>query len=167
MRHRFVIVVLTLLPALGCGPRDAASGFGCTVTQLAGATLLLDQFSIPRRTLSVPPSTVPDILPVRVSAGPAFRGRVGLSEAGWTVTTESVPDTMATGGELGFGVLVVGSDDLARGVMLFSGPQVQDAPVIGNVRVGTSSLPLLGLQTDVTELEDPSCPFFPDSLGRP
>jgi hypothetical protein len=154
---------MSLTLAAACAPRggDAA----CGITALAGATILLDQFTVPRQTLSAPPVAAPALLPVRLAAGPAFRGQVGLHESGWRITVEG--ELPSGAGVPGFGVLVVGADGVARGVMLFPGLPVQGAPSIGRVRAGALDLPLLGLQTDVAGLEDPACPFFPDSLRRP
>jgi hypothetical protein len=62
-------------------------------------------------------------------------------------------------------VLVVGTNGVPSGVS--PGPPVSRAPVVGSVTTDTLTLPLLGLQTNVSGLEDPACPFFPDSLSRP
>jgi hypothetical protein len=51
--------------------------------------------------------------------------------------------------------------------MLYTGPPVMRAPVVGSLTTDTLTLPLLALQTNVSGLEDPACPFFPDSLARP
>jgi hypothetical protein len=163
MRLRFPIALLTCLLVAGCRSREGDPA--CGITALAGATVLLDQFREPGQTLSEAPTGPPALIPVRVAAGPAFRGRVGLDEAGWAVTVEG--DLPPAAGVPGFGVLVVGADGVARGVMVFSGRPVRGAPIIGRVRAGALDVPLLGLQTDVGGLENPACPFFPDSLRRP
>jgi len=136
----------------------------CGMTALAGATMLLDQFSVPRQTLSEAPVEPPPILPVRIAAGPARRGLVSLEGPGWVVTVEGdIPaETLP-----GFGVLVVDEGGSARGVLLFSGLPIRGAPGIGRVRAGELDLPMLALRTDVAGLETEGCPFFPDSLRRP
>jgi hypothetical protein len=145
--------------------RQPEGGFACGITALAGATKLLDQFSVPLQTLSQAPPAVPPVLPVRMAAGAAFRGLVTrLDSASWQVSVEGA---LGSGDTPVFAVLVVGPDGKARGVMLYAGLPVQGAPRIGVVVTGARSLPLLGLQTDVTGLEDPGCPFFPDSLRQP
>ncbi len=136
----------------------------CGITALAGATVLLDQFNVPRQTLADAPLEAPGLLPVRVAAGPALRGGVTLGEAGWVVRVEG---DLPQGEAPGFGVLVIGLDASPRGVMLYSGPPVSGAPVIGVVEVGPLEVPLIGLRADVAGLETPSCPFFPDSLRSP
>ncbi len=157
---RFVLPLLAVL-LLGCEPRG--EGVACGITALAGATAILDQFNVPNQTLSVPPAATPEFLPVRVAAGPAYRSRVRLDEAGWLVTLEGSPAAPRPG----FGVVVVGPDGRARGVLAFTGLPVQSAPMIGRLAMDTTLVPLLGLRTDVAGLEDAACPFFPDSLRGP
>jgi hypothetical protein len=159
---------LATLIALGfgvssCGgsPRNPA----CGITALAGATMLLDQFGQPEQTLSTVPRDMPSVLPVRLAAGPAWRGLLSRSaDSSWIVRVEGhLPAQVRPG----FGVLVVGSNGVASGVMLYTGPPVSRAPVVGSVTTDTLTLPMLALQTNVAGLEDPACPFFPDSLARP
>jgi hypothetical protein len=153
--------VLLLLAAC----RQPDGGFACGITALAGATKLLDEFGVPLQTLSQAPTEVPPLLPVRMAAGAAFRGLVTpLDSASWQVSVEGA---FPSGNVPAFAVLVVGPDGNARGVMLYGSLPVRGAPQIGLVIAGALSLPLLGLQTDVAGLEDPGCPFFPDSLRQP
>ena len=64
----------------------------------------------------------------------------------------------------GYGVLVLDQSEKARGVMLYEGLPVDGAPRIGTVTVGAAMLPLIGIQVDPAKIEDPRCPFFPDSV---
>lgn len=155
------LLVLSLLTTAACG---SGGSVACGITALAGATVLLDQFSTPRQTLSGAPVTAPEIIPVRIAAGPALRGVVTLVEAGWAVTVEG---ELPPNSSAGFGVLVLDQSGQPRGVMLYSGAQVSGAPVIGLVRVGATEAPLLGIRADVAGLEAPGCPFFPDSVAHP
>lgn len=151
------------LLASACGGRGANPA--CGITALAGATMLLDQFGVPEQALSSAPRKVPAVLPVRLAAGPAWRGLVSMTaDSSWIVRLEG---DLSPGAPPGFGVLVVAPDGAARGVMLYTGPPVSRAPVVGSVTAGPLTLPLLALQTDVAGLEDPACRFFPDSLARP
>ena len=54
----------------------------------------------------------------------------------------------------------------ARGVLLYEGAPVENAPILGTVSMGSLSLPLIGIQLDPVRIEDPRCPFFPDSIIR-
>jgi hypothetical protein len=154
--------LLCVTLAMACSGRT--SNPACGITALAGATMLLDQFGQPEQTLSVPPRDMPAVLPVRLAAGPAWRGLLTRSaDSSWIVAVEgNLPPQVRPG----FGVLVVGANGSASGVMIYTGPPVSRAPVIGSVTTDTLTLPLLALQTNVAGLEDPACPFFPDSLAR-
>jgi hypothetical protein len=160
MRVFLGTISIALLAACTPSTGDPA----CGITSLAGATVLLDQFNVPRQTLADAPIEAPGLLPVRVAAGPALRGSVTLGEMGWVVRVEGEPPPGETPG---FGVLVIGMDASARGIMLYSGPPVVGAPHIGVVSVGALQVPLIGIRADVAGLETPSCPFFPDSLRGP
>lgn len=155
------LLALCLITTTAC---SSGGSMACGITALAGATVLLDQFSTPRQTLSEAPVTAPEIIPVRVAAGPALRGLVTLVEDGWAVTVEG---GLPPGDAPGFGVLVLDPGGQPRGVMLYSGAQVSGAPVIGLVRAGTAEAPLLGIRADIAGLEALGCPFFPDSVARP
>ncbi len=156
-------MVLVLLAA-ACS-RPAGGPAACGITALAGATMLLDRFSTPQTALSFAPTPAPAALPVRLAAGPAYRGLVTQeADTTWSVVVEGdLPD----GTVPGFAVLVAGSDGQPKGIMLYTGQRIRGAPVIGRVTMGALNLPLLGFQSDIAGLEDPNCPFFPDSLARP
>jgi len=158
--ERIALTFLVVLTACGDGRSRAAP---CGIAALAGPTALLTQFSVPRQTLSTPPAHLPERLVVRLVAGPAYRGIVGRSDSLWIV---GVDGPLPAGIKPGFGVLVLDPKGSARGVMLFEGSTVEGAPVLGNVSVGSASLPLIGIQVDPSKIEDPRCPFFPDSALR-
>lgn len=155
---------VVLLLATACS-RPAGEPAACGITALAGATMLLDRFSTPQTAISEPPRTTPEALTVRLAAGPAYRGLVTMeADSTWSV---AVQGELPAGTVPGFAVLVASTDGLARGIMLYTGERIRGAPVFGRVTMGALQLPLIGLQADVTGLEDPQCPFFPDSLARP
>jgi hypothetical protein len=128
---------------------------------LAGPTALLAQFSIPNQTLGSPPQRLPERLVVRLVAGPAYPAIVGKADSGWIIGMEgSLPPNVKPG----YGVLVLDPADKARGVILYEGSPVEGAPELGRVSVGNTTVPLLGIQLDPAKIEDPRCPFFPDSV---
>jgi hypothetical protein len=159
-RERIALIFMMVLAACGDGRPRAAP---CGIAALAGPTALLTQFSVPRQTLSTPPAHLPERLVVRLVAGPAYRGIVGRSDSLWIV---GVDGALPAGTKPGFGVLVLDPKGSARGVMLFEGSTVEGAPTLGHVSVGSASLPLIGIQVDPSKIEDPRCPFFPDSALR-
>ncbi len=128
---------------------------------MAGPTALLTQFSIPRQTLSRPPRDLPERLVTRVVAGPALPAIVGRADSLLLIGVEgAVPPAI----QPGYGVLVLDTLAKARGVMLYEGAPVEGAPPMGTITVGAATLPLIGIQLDPARIEDPRCPFFPDSV---
>jgi hypothetical protein len=154
--------VLPLLVALAaCGQPAERARAACGLAALAGPTALLTQFSVPRQTLSVPPRDLPERLVTRVVAGPALPSIVGRTDSLLVIGVEgAVPPTIKPG----YGVLVLDTTARARGVMLYEGTPVEGAPQIGTVTVGSATIPLIGIQLDPVRIEDPRCPFFPDSV---
>jgi hypothetical protein len=154
-----LVPLLLLLAA--CGKPEHSGAAACGLAALAGPTALLTQFSIPRQTLSTPPRRLPEHLVARVVAGPALPAIVGRSDSLLVIGVEgALPPKVRPG----YGVLVLDTSERARGVMLYEGLPVDGAPQIGTVAVGDSTLPLIGIQLDPTRIEDPRCPFFPDSV---
>jgi hypothetical protein len=148
-----------LLLAAGCG--DRSSGAPCGIAALAGPMSLLSQFGVAGQTLSEPPARLPERLVARLAAGPALPAVLGRADSLMIVGIEgALPTTTAPQ----FGVLVVDSQGTSRGVMLYENLPVEGAPKIGTVSIGARSIPLIGIQLDPRKIEDPACPFFPDTI---
>lgn len=146
----------------GCSPRGSGN-YGCGIAAVAGQSLILEEFTRPGKTLSVPPAELPAALPVRIALGAAFRSVVGRADSQVVVGLQgTLPETPA----VGFGVLIVNPEGKADGVLLYNGDPIQGAPRLGTVSAGSRTLPLIGLQTSIKNFEDASCPVFPDSLRR-
>ena len=124
--------------------------------------MLLEEFTR-GNTLSAPPEQMPEVLVVRLAAADAFRGLVGKTDSGWVVGIEgTLPATVKPG----FGVLLVDPVLGPQGVIVYEGPPIPGAPVIGTVNLGTSEIPLIGLRATPAPFQEPGCPLFPDSLGK-
>jgi hypothetical protein len=162
--QRYLLVGAFLAVACGRSPDKSRVGSAaCGLAALAGPTSLLTQFSVPDQTLGAPPRHLPERLVVRLVAGPAYPAIVGRSDSSWVIGVEgSLPARVKPG----FGVLVMDKSAKTRGVMLYEGTPVEGAPEIGTVSVGNATVPLLGIQLDPAKIEDPGCPFFPDSVLR-
>jgi hypothetical protein len=159
--HRGTLAGLVLLAA--CGQRPESGGAACGLAAVAGATSLLQQFGVPNQTLSEPPRRLPERVVVRVVADGAYPAVVGRTDS---LLVVGVDGSLPASAHPGFGVMLVDQQERTRGVMLYEGDPVQGAPRLGTVSVGGATLPLLGVQVDPAKVEDPSCPFFPDSLIR-
>jgi hypothetical protein len=153
---------LLLLAACGGSPDHEPSGSAaCGLAALAGPTALLSQFSVPDQTLGSPPRQLPERLVVRLVAGPAYPAIVGRSDSLWVL---GVDGALPSNVKAGFGVLIMDQSGKARGALLYEGTPVEGAPQIGSVSVGNATVPLIGIQLDPAKIEDPRCPFFPDSV---
>jgi len=159
--HRGILAGLVLVAA--CGRQPGSGGAACGLAAVAGATSLLQQFGVPNQTLSEPPRRLPERVVVRVVADGAYPAVVGRTDSLLVVGVEG---SLPASAHPGFGVLLVDPEERARGVMLYEGNPVEGAPHLGSVSVGGATVPLLGVQVDPAKVEDPTCPFFPDSLVR-
>jgi hypothetical protein len=161
--QRFLVAIAFLLVACGRSPggKSSAAAASCGLAALAGPTALLGQFGIAGQTLASPPTRLPEHLVVRLVAGPAYRAIVGRSESKLVI---GVNGALPQNVKPGFGVLILDPQGKARGVLLYEGAPVENAPEIGTVSIDNTTVPLLGIQVDPAKFEDPRCPLFPDSV---
>ena len=159
MMRRVGWVALTLVSGCGVGGRQTQ----CGIAALVGPSLLLEEFGKPGTTLSQVPSPMPETLPVRMAAGDAQRALVGKTDSSWIV---GVDGPLVTDHPPGFGVLLVDRVAGPQGVLLYGGPPIPGAPVLGTVNLGELNIPFLGLLTQTAAFQDSLCPLFPDSLTR-
>ena len=154
-----ILVVFGLTAACGISER----GTRCGIAALAGPGLLLEEFTKPGRTLADPPESMPERLVVRMAAGDAWRGLVGRTDSGWVVGVDAA---VPANRHPGFAVLMVDPVLGPQGVMLFDGPPIPGAPIIGHVNAGALDVPLIGVRAAPAAFQDARCPLFPDSLKQ-
>jgi hypothetical protein len=161
--QRFLLLAIFLLTACEPSPggRSSAPAATCGVAALAGPTALLGQFGVAGQTLSAPPRRLPERLVVRLVAGPAYPAIVGRADS---LLVIGVNGALPAKVKPGFGVLILDQADKARGVLLYEGIPVENAPEIGTVAIDNATVPLLGIQVDPARFEDPRCSLFPDSV---
>lgn len=160
---RALLAPLTALLVLeGCDSKNSGS-YGCGISAVAGQSLLLEEFTRPGKTLSVPPRDIPATLPVRLALGPALRAVAGRADSFVVIGLESaLPPTPV----VDWGVLIVSPAGTVQGVLMYQGDPIQGSPRIGTINAGERNLPLVGLSTEIANFQDASCPVFPDSLTR-
>jgi len=161
--QRFLLVIALLTAACdrSSGGKSPAVAATCGLAALAGPTALLGQFAVPGQTLDAQPRKLPEHLVVRLVAGPAYPAIVGRSDSKLVI---GVNGALPAKVKPGFGVLTLDTQSKARGVLLYEGAPVENAPEIGTVSIDNVTVPLLGIQVDPARFEDPRCPLFPDSL---
>ncbi|HET7042016.1 MAG TPA: hypothetical protein VFI13_08345 [Gemmatimonadales bacterium] len=157
---RRALPLLLLTAACTAKPR-ADGGAVCGIAAVAGPTLVLSEFNTPGATLTRAPTTLPGQLVARFVAGPAGHAIVGRRGDSLEV---GIDGPVPAGHTPGFGVLLMGADGKARGVLVYDGTPILNAPSLGAVTVGAARVPLLGLTVEAGRVEDARCPFFPDSL---
>ena len=157
MMPRARLAVFAMLTA-ACSRNPA--GANCAMAALT-RPLAVKQSVAEGNVLTAIPDSAPATIPVRLVAGPAWRGTVDRGSTGWRVTTHG---TVSPQVHVGYGVLVIDFHDAAVGVLAFEGNAVAGAPPLGTLAIGDSVLPLLGVRMDPAQLQDASCPLFPDSL---
>jgi hypothetical protein len=163
MSRRTWLSSLLVLTA-ACGGSEGRVPATCGLAAVAAASTLLEQFTVPDRTLSTPPTSLPERTVARVVAGGAFPALVGRADTLLVIGVEGNPSSST---KVGFGVLVVDASERVQGVVLYEGNPIPGAPRLGEVSLGGSSIPLIGVQADPASFTDPNCPsLFPDSVLR-
>jgi hypothetical protein len=158
---RRLLIVLVL--AAACTRPEGRGNPACGIAALAAPNAVLEAFTVPQQSLSVPPTRLPERTVARLAAGPAFPALVGRSDSGVVVGVEG---TLPPQAAPAFGVLVVQRGGSTQGVLLFEGTPVEAAPHLGLVSVGGKNLPLFGVEVDMAGIQDARCPLFPDSLAQ-
>lgn len=151
--------ILALLAACG-PPAGRSSTASCGFAAVAGPSLVLSEFGTAGAALSSLPADLPPRLVARFVAGPARPAVVGRRGDSLEVGIEGALPATA---HPGFGVLVTDIHGAVRGVLVFDGTPVLGAPVLGQVTTGPVRVPLIGIRLEPTRVENPGCPFFPDS----
>lgn len=160
MPSRSLVAVALLLAACGGGKsRNPA----CGIAALVGPGQLISEFGVRGQTLGSPPATLPERMVARFAAGPAYRAVTGRQH-GDSLWVIGVDGALPANARLGYGVLVQDRNEKPLGIMLYEGLPVEGAPRIGTVTMGAATVPLIGVETDPARIEDPRCPFFPDSV---
>ena len=73
-------LIASLLTLAACGGSEGRVPATCGLAAVAAASTLLEQFTVPGRTLSSPPASLPERAVVRVVAGGAFPAVVGRTD---------------------------------------------------------------------------------------
>lgn len=157
--------VLLLLAAACSGPPKAGRA-NCGIAAMIGPPAILNQFTIPRMTLSRAPTQMPERLPARIAAAGAFSSVIGRSAEADSLLVVGVEGTPPADFVLGFGVLVTAPDGTPQGILLYQGPPIEAAPHLGTITFGPVSAPLIGVEAASAVYEDTACRAFPDSLRK-
>ncbi len=156
MRRTALLVPLAFL---ACAEGDPENNPVCGIAMMAGAAMVLEQFSVPGKILEQLPEGVEGVVPARVVGWGTARA---LAAAG--------PDGAVLGYEgpgfpriPGFGlVLVEDSLDVFQGVLIFDTEAPRGLPQLGTISSTTNTIPLHGLRVSWGAVSSPRCPLFRD-----
>jgi hypothetical protein len=164
MRRSFLVLAGIATACSGSSDtKSSAAAATCGLAALAGPTALLGEFGVAGQTLDSPPRALPERIAVRLVAGPAYSAIVGRADSALVI---GVNGALPANVKPGFGVLIMDPENHARGILLYEGAPVENAPEIGTVSIENASVPLLGIQVNPAKYEDPRCSLFPDSVTR-
>ncbi len=160
MSRRLPAVPVALMLFLAACSGSAGGSAACGIAALTGPLVAKEAFA-KGNTLTAPPEVVPASLPLRIVAGPALRGNVAsVDSLGWHLSS---PDAVHADTPLGYGVLIVDRRGDVLGVLVFEGVAIPGAPLLGDLALRDTVIPLLGVRVNRAQIEDPKCPVFPDS----
>jgi len=154
MRPRHLILALTLV---SCAEGDRESSPVCGISAMAGATMVLEQFSTPGKILSQLPDGIEGVVPARV---------VGYGTA--HAITADGPDGVILGYEgdgfptvPGYALaLVEDSLDTFKGVLIYDLEPPRQIPQLGTVSSSTTTIQLFGLRVMWSAVSSERCPMF-------
>lgn len=151
-----MVLLAGLQAACGSSKGSAACGISSLTVPLGVTEAFGKGLSLTRA-----PGEAPAALPIRVVAGPAYRGAVSVTDSGWDVhAVGNVPPFPAPS----YGVLLVDDQGRAQGVMVFNGNAPLGSVIVGSLQVVANAMPLYAIRMDLKAVDNPRCPSFPDSL---
>jgi hypothetical protein len=160
LRPPVSVLFALIVAGLAACDRNAGS-VSCGIDAFTGPLVVKQSFS-KGAVLTAVPDAAPAALPVRLVAGPAWRGTVSSDGSGrWLVTTHG---TLSKEAHVAYGVLVIDYENRALGVFAFDGQTVRGAANLGHLAIGDTIVPLLGVRIDAAKIQNVQCPIFPDSL---
>ncbi|MBK6494010.1 MAG: hypothetical protein IPG05_02735 [Gemmatimonadetes bacterium] len=160
MSLRSVATTTFVLALAACSGGGGGGSVSCGIASLTGPLVAKEAFA-KGNSLVAPPDSIPASVPLRIVAGQALRGHVTSADSlGWHLSS---PDTIADGTPVGFGVLLVDRQGVTLGALVYEGVSIPGAPILGDLTLRDTIVPLLGVRVDRRQIEDPKCPLFPDS----
>lgn len=160
MSYRSLASTALVLALAACSGGSDGGSVTCGIASLTGPLVAKEAFA-KGNSLILPPDSVPASVPLRIVAGQALRGHVASTDSmGWHLSS---PDELAAETPIGFGVLLVDRTGQTLGALVFEGVSIPGAPILGDLTLRDTIVPLLGVRVDRRQIEDPKCPLFPDS----
>jgi hypothetical protein len=154
MRPKHLIVLVALV---SCVEGDRESSPVCGISAMAGATMVLEQFSQPGKILSRIPEGVEGVVPARVVGYGTARALARHGPDGVILAYEGEGFPATPGYAL---ALVEDSLDTFKGVLIYDLDPPRQLPQLGTVSNATTTVPLFGLRVMWSAVSSDRCPMF-------
>ncbi len=155
-RSALLSLVLLLGALVGCDTTAKRGSFACGFASLT-APLAVQQAFTRGQALTQAPWNPADSIRIRIVAGALFQATVQEVEGRWQVT---LADTLPSAPIHGHAVLVTDQRGNNLGILLFEGPPLPGAALIGTIQTSRGPLPLIGVEVDRASLDQADCPLF-------
>lgn len=161
MRTRYLIIALSLV---ACTRSDPESSPVCGISAMAGATMVLEQMTVPGKILTQLPDGVEGVVPARVVGYGTARALVALGPDGAILGYEGDGFPTVPGYAL---ALAEDSLDTFMGVLIYDLEPPRDIPQLGTVSSATTTVPLFGLRVMWSAVSSERCPMFAPADTNP
>lgn len=154
MRITHLILPLALV---ACVEGDNESNPVCGISAMAGATMVLEQFSVPGKILNSIPAGMEGIVPARVVGYGTARALAAQGPEGLVLGYEGEGFPTVPGYAL---ALVEDSLDTFKGVLIYDLEPPPSIPQLGTVSSASTTVPLFGLRVMWSAVSSERCPMF-------
>lgn len=154
MRLKHLILPLAFL---ACTEGDPENNPVCGISAMAGASMVLEQFSTPGKILTQLPAGVEGVVPARVVGYGTGRALAAPGPDGVILGYEGEGFPATPGFAL---ALVEDSLDTFKGVLIYDLEPPQSLPQLGTVSSATNTVPLFGLRVMWVAVSSEKCPMF-------
>lgn len=154
MRPKDLILLLALV---GCAEGDPENNPVCGISAMAGASMVLEQFSTPGKILTELPLGVEGVVPARVVGYGTARALAAPGPDGVILGYEGEGFPSVPGFAL---ALAEDSLDTFKGVLIYDLEPPQSLPQLGTVSSANTTIPLFGLRVMWSAVSSERCPMF-------
>jgi len=141
----------------GCAEGDPENNPVCGISAMAGASMVLEQFSTPGKILTELPDGVAGVVPARVVGYGTARALAAPGPEGVILGYEGEGFPTVPGFAL---ALAEDSLDTFMGVLIYDLEPPQSIPQLGTISSATTTIPLFGLRVMWSAVSSERCPMF-------
>ena len=154
MRLKHLILPVAFV---ACVEGDPENNPVCGISAMAGASMVLEQFTVPGKILSELPIGLEGVVPARVIGYGTARALAAHGPDGAILGYEGEGFPAMPGFAL---ALVEDSLDTFKGVLIYDLEPPQSIPQLGTISSSTTTVPLFGLRVMWSAVSSERCPMF-------